>query len=260
MKFMAWIAKDNERVGNPNVNVGGGFGAFGGARSGAAVSSDATRGFLARVYQMMALGLGVTGLVALLIASSPAAVEYIVANRGVMMLLFVAQLVTVFAFTGLLNRVSAGVAGVMFFGYAALSGVTFSMIFLVYTSASIAGTFFITAGAFAGLSAYGYLTKRSLDGMGSFLFMGLIGLVLASIVNIFLGSPAIYWLTTFMGVIVFTGLAAYDTAKLKQLAATADVSGEQGRKLALRGALMLYLDFINLFLMLLRIFGGRRRA
>jgi FtsH-binding integral membrane protein len=251
MDRMAWIARDNERV-----NVGSGFGAVG-ARAN--VSTEATSGFLGRVYRMMALGLGVTGVVALLVASSPAAIEFFIMNRGVMIMLVIAQLVMVFAFTGLLSRVSAGTAAAMFFTYAALSGVTFSTIFLVYTSASIAGTFFVTAGAFAGVSAYGYVTKRSLDGLGSFLFMGLIGLVLASIVNIFLGSPAIYWLTTFMGVIVFTGLAAYDTAKLKQLAASTDVSGDQGRKLALRGALMLYLDFINLFLMLLRIFGGRRR-
>jgi len=250
---MAWVARDNERV-----NIGSGFGAFGGAGS-ANVSAEVANGFLRRVYQIMALGLAVTGVVALLVASSPAALELFVMNRGVMMLLVIAQLVMVFAFTGLLTRVSAGTAAAMFFAYAALSGVTFSTIFLVYTSASIAGTFFVTAGAFAGLSAYGYVTKRNLDGLGSFLFMGLIGLVLASIVNIFLGSPAIYWLTTFMGVLVFTGLAAYDTAKLKQLAATMDVSGDQGRKAALRGALMLYLDFINLFLMLLRIFGGRRR-
>jgi len=255
MNPMAWLARDNDRV-----NVGSGFGALGGAGAARAnVSADVANGFLRRVYQMMALGLGVTGVVALLVASSPAALELFVLNRGVMMLLVIAQLVMVFAFTGLLTRVSAGTAAAMFFAYAALSGVTFSTIFLVYTSASIAGTFFVTAGAFAGLSAYGYVTKRNLDGLGSFLFMGLIGLVLASIVNIFLGSPAIYWLTTFMGVLVFTGLAAYDTAKLKQLAATMDVSGDQGRKAALRGALMLYLDFINLFLMLLRIFGGRRR-
>jgi FtsH-binding integral membrane protein len=155
--------------------------------------------------------------------------------------------------------VSTGVAAAMFFGYAALTGVTFSTIFLIYTSASIAGTFFITAGAFAALSAYGAITKRSLDGMGSFLFMGLIGLVLASIVNIFVGSSAIYWLTTFMGVIVFTGLVAYDTAKLKQLAAANDLRGDGLRKVALMGALTLYLDFINLFLFLLRLFGNRRR-
>ena len=248
---MAWIARDNERV-----NVGTGFGELG---NRAAASVETTNSFLGRVYRTMALGLGVTGLVAMLVASSPAALEFLIMNRGVMFLLIIAQLVTVFAFTGLLSRISAGAAAAMFFGYAALTGVTFSTIFLVYTHGSIAGTFFVTAGAFAGLSAYGYVTKRRLDGLGSFLFMGLVGLVLASIVNIFLGSPAIYWLTTFMGVIVFSGLAAYDTAKLKQLAAASDVSGDRGRKLALQGALMLYLDFINLFLILLRLFGDRRR-
>jgi FtsH-binding integral membrane protein len=252
MNHMAWIGRENEQV-----NVGRGFGPAAGRAVSA--SSETTNAFLGRVYRMMALGLGVTGVVALLVASSPAAINLIVANRGVMMLLIVAQLVTVFAFTGLLSRVSAGTAAAMFFGYAALSGVTFSTIFLVYTSGSIAGTFFVTAGAFAGLSAYGAVTKRNLDGFGSFLFMGLIGLVLASVLNIFLHSSTIYWLTTFMGVIVFTGLTAYDTAKLKQLAATTDVSGELGRKQALRGALMLYLDFINLFLILLRLFGNRRR-
>jgi uncharacterized protein len=247
---MAWIARESERV-----NVGAGAAAFGGARN---YTDESVRSFLGRVYQFMAMGLGVTGLVAMLVASSPAALEFFLMNRGVFMLLIIGQLVMVVAFSALVQRVSAGTAAAMFFGYAALSGITFSSIFLIYTSASIAGTFFITAGAFAGLSAYGALTKRNLAGMGSFLFMGLIGLVLASIVNLFLGSPAIYWLTTFMGVIVFTGLAAYDTAKLKQLAASTDLSGDLGRKAALRGALMLYLDFINLFLMLLRIFGGRR--
>jgi uncharacterized protein len=252
---MAWIAKDNERV-----NVGTGFGSgINSVGRGQSASTEAVRGFLGRVYQLMAFGLAVTGIVALLVAASPAATAFFLGNRGVMMVLVIAQFATVLAFTALVRRVSAVAAAAMFFGYAALTGITFSSIFLIYTGASIAGTFFVTAGAFAGLSAYGALTKRNLDGMGSFLFMGLIGLVLASIVNIFLASPAIYWLTTFMGVIVFTGLAAYDTAKLKQLAASTDTAGEQGSKLALQGALMLYLDFINLFLMLLRIFGGRRR-
>jgi len=248
---MAWIARDNERV-----NVGTGFGPVGDRLT---ASVETTNSFLRRVYRTMALGLGVTGLVAMGIASSQAAVEFFIMNRGVMLLAIIAQFVMVFAFTGLLSRVSAAAAAAMFFTYAALTGVTFSTIFLVYTHGSIAGTFLITAGAFAGLSAYGYVTKRDLTGMGSFLFMGLIGLVLASVVNVFLGSPAIYWLTTFMGVIVFTGLAAYDTAKLKQLAAQTQISGDHGRKLALQGSLMLYLDFINLFLILLRIFGDRRR-
>src|SRR6266850_249208 len=206
---MAWIANNSSE----NVNVGSGFRPAG-ARG---LTADASRTFLTHVFQTMALGLGVTGLVAALVASSPAAIAFFLGNPVVLMILILAQLGMVFGFSAVATRASAGAA------------------------------------------AYGAITKRNLDGMGSFLFMGLIGLVLASIVNIFLGSPAIYWLTTFIGVLVFTGLAAYDAAKLKQLAATMDVSGDQGRKAALRGALMLYLDFINLFLMLLRIFGGRRR-
>jgi len=251
---MAWIQRDTGPV--RRVNVGDGLGAY--VPAGAA-GVESLSGFLSKVYQLMAAGLAVTGIVALLVAASPALLEMLVLNRGVLFFLVIAQLVTVFAFTSLAHRVSTGVAAAMFFGYAALTGVTFSTIFLVYTSASIAGTFFVTAGAFAALSAYGAITKRDLTGLGSFLFMGLVGLILASIINLFVGSAAIYWLTTFMGVIVFTGLTAYDTAKLKQLAATSDVSGEVGRKLALQGALMLYLDFINLFLYLLRLFGDRRR-
>jgi FtsH-binding integral membrane protein len=248
---MAWIARDNERV-----NIGTGFGDLGNRVS---ASVETTNSFLRRVYRNMALGLGVTGVVAMLVASSQSAMQFFIMNRGVMFGLIIAQLVTVVAFSGLLSRISAATAALMFFGYAALTGVTFSTIFLVYTHSSIAGTFFVTAGAFAGISAYGYVTKRNLAGLGSFAFMGLIGLVLASIVNFWLHSPAIYWLTTFMGVIVFTGLTAYDTAKLKQMAAMTDVSGDHGRKLALQGSLMLYLDFINLFLILLRLFGNRQR-
>ncbi len=244
---MAWIAQDGNRVGT---------GAFAGTRNH---TEDAARAFLGRVYRFMSMGLGVTGVVALLVASSPAALSFLILNRGVFMALIIAQLVMVVAFSSLAQRVSAGTAAAMFFGYAALSGVTFAAIFLIYTAASIGGTFLVTAGMFGGLSAYGAITRRKLDGLGSFLFMGLIGLVIASVVNIFLGSPALYWLTTFMGVIVFTGLTAYDTAKLKALAANLDGGKQRETKLALQGALILYLDFINLFLMLLRLFGGRRR-
>jgi FtsH-binding integral membrane protein len=161
------------------------------------------------------------------------------------------------AFVPVAARASAGTAAAMFFGYAALSGVTFSVIFLRYTAGSIGGTFVVTGGMFAALSAYGALTKRDLSSIGSFCMMGLVGLVLASLVNILLGSTMLYWLTTFVGVIVFTGLTAYDTAKLKQLGAMAE-QGEAQTKSALRGALVLYLDFINLFLLLLRLFGRRR--
>jgi uncharacterized protein len=245
---MAWIANER-RV--PSEGIAG--------TAGRALGADATRVFLGRVYRLMALGLGVTGLVAMVVAGSPAALEFFVLNRGVFFLVIIAQLVTVVAFSAMVGRVSAGTATAMFFGYAALSGITFSSIFLTYTGASIASTFFVTAGAFAGLSVYGAITKRDLSGVGSFAMMGLWGLILASVVNIFLGSSMLYWLTTFMGVVVFTGLAAYDTAKLKALAAQNDLSGAAGQRAALQGALMLYLDFINLFLMLLRIFGGRRR-
>jgi len=197
-------------------------------------------GWIAKVYQLMAAGLAVTGIAALA-AASPAAVDLLVLHRGVVFLLVLAQLVAVFSFAAFAHRVSAGAAAAMFFGYAALTGLTFSAIFLVYASASIAGTFFVAAGAFAALSAYGTLTKRDLDSFGSFLFMGLVGLIVASIINVFVSSSAIYWVTSFVGVILFTGLAAYNTAQLKQLAATGDVDGEAGRQLALRGALMLYL-------------------
>jgi FtsH-binding integral membrane protein len=251
---MGWIGRDNEEV-----RVGSGLGGYVDRGDARAIPADGVRQFLGRVYQLMAAGLAVTGVVAMLIASSPAALQFIVTNRGLMWGLIIAQFLTVVAFTSMLQRVSAGVAAAMFFGYAALTGVTFSTIFVIYTSASIASTFFVTAGAFAGLSAYGAITKRRLDGMGSFLFMGLIGLVLASIVNMFIASSAIYWLTTFMGVIIFTGLVAYDTNKLKQMALSNNLSGDGMRKVALMGALSLYLDFINLFLFLLRIFGNRRR-
>jgi len=168
--------------------------------------------------------------------------------------LLLAELGLVMAFSPVAARASAGVAAAMFFGDAALSGVTFSVIFLRYTAGSIGSTFVVTGGTFAALSAYGAITKRDLSTLSSFCFMGLVGLILASVVNIFLGSSMLYWLTTFAGVIVFTGLTVYDTAKLKALGADG-AEGEVQTKRALHGALVLYLDFINLFLMLLRLLG-----
>jgi len=209
----------------------------------------------------MSLGLATTGVVALAVASSPAALSVVFGNRMVFFGLMIAELLLVMAFAPVAARVSAGAASAMFFGYAALSGVTFSVIFLRYTAGSIGGTFLVTGGMFAGLSAYGAITRRDLSSLGSFCIMGLLGLVVASVVNLFLGSSTLYWLTTFMGVIVFTGLTAYDTAKLKELGTRVESSGgEASTKAALQGALVLYLDFINLFLMLLRLFGGRRRV
>lgn len=147
----------------------------------------------------------------------------------------------------------------MFMLYSVLTGLTISVVLAAYTMESVAGTFFITAAMFGALSVYGYTTKRSLSGIGNFLFMALIGLIIASIVNIFMKSSALYWVITYAGVLIFAGLTAYDTQKLKEMGAQIDVEDKESmRKLAILGALNLYLDFINLFLMLLRIFGDRR--
>jgi FtsH-binding integral membrane protein len=211
--------------------------------------------FFRKVYAFMALGLGATAVTALLVASSEEAIRFIVLNRPVFYGLIIGQLLMVWAFSSLAPRISAVAAGALFFTYAIMNGLTLSVIFLIYTSASIATTFFVCAGTFGAMSLFGYATKRDLTGVGSFAMMGLIGLLIASVVNIFLQSPMIYWLTTFMGVIVFVGLTAYDTQKIKQL----DVGdAEANNKGAINGALILYLDFINLFLFLLRIFGRRR--
>ncbi len=222
-----------------------------------ALPQDASAAFLRRVFGLMSVGLAVTGIMAMLVVASPALATVVLGNRAVFLGLIVAELLLVLAFAPIVERVSAPTAALMFVAYAALSGVTFSAIFLVYTAASIGSTFLVTAGTFGAMAAYGAVTRRNLDGIGSFCFMGLIGLIIASLVNLFLRSGMLYWLTTFAGVIVFTGLAAYDTAKLKALAASAH-DAESRSKLAVHGALALYLDFVNLFLMLLRIFGRRR--
>ena len=211
--------------------------------------------FFRKVYAFMALGLGATAVTALLVASSEEAVRFIFFNRPVFYGLIFGQLAMVWAFSSLAPRISAVAAGALFFTYAIMNGLTLSMIFLLYTSSSIATTFFVCGGTFGAMSLFGYVTKRDLTGVGSFAMMGLFGLIIASIVNLFLQSPMIYWLTTFMGVIIFVGLTAYDTQKIKQL----DVGdAEANHKGAINGALILYLDFVNLFLFLLRLFGRRR--
>jgi FtsH-binding integral membrane protein len=204
-------------------------------------------------YRWMSVGLGITGLVAWLVSNSPAALGLVLGNRLAFYALLAVELGLVFAFSAVARRASTAVAAAMFFAYAAINGLTFSVIFIVYTSASIASTFLVSAGAFAGLSLFGAVTHRDLSGVGRFALFALIGLIIASVVNIFLASSALLWLTTFAGVAIFAALTAYDTQKLKALYA----AGEAGN-LALRGALMLYLDFINMFLFLLRLFGRRR--
>jgi FtsH-binding integral membrane protein len=203
----------------------------------------------------MTLGLATTGVVALGVAHSPAALELIVGNRILFYLILFGQLGLVFALSSLALRVSTPVATLMFFAYAALTGVTFSTLFLMYTASSIASTFFITAGAFAGLSAFGALTKADLSPIGRFGFFALIGIIIASVVNMFLHSSGLDWIITYVGVLLFAGLTAYDTQRLKEIFA----SGETSANLPIVGALTLYLDFINMFLFLLRLLGDRRR-
>lgn len=214
--------------------------------------------FIRRVYNWMGIGLATTAVVALFTASSQTMLRFIFGTPMVFFGLIIAELGLVIALSAAINRLQASTAALMFFIYSALNGLTLSAIFLAYTQASIASTFFVTAGTFAAMSIFGYTTKRDLTSWGSFLFMGLIGVIIASVVNIFLHSPAIYWLVTIGGVIVFVGLTAYDTQKIKEMAYRGFGDSETERKGAVIGALRLYLDFINLFLLLLRVFGGRR--
>jgi len=214
--------------------------------------------FIRRVYNWMGLGLATTALIALYTASNPTLLGYIFGNSLLFFGLIIAQLGLVIALSAAIHRLQASTATLLFFLYSALTGLTLSVIFLAYTRASIASTFFVTAGTFGVMSFYGYTTQRDLTSWGSFLFMGLIGIILASVVNIFLHNETIYWVVTYAGILIFVGLTAYDTQTLKQMAVRGFADEDMERKSAVMGALRLYLDFINLFLMLLRVMGNRR--
>jgi len=211
--------------------------------------------FVRRVYNWMALGLAVTAVTALLVINS--GLIYSILNPMVMLVLIVAELGIVVALSAAIGRLQSSTALFMFFAYSFLNGLTLSTIFLIYTKASIANTFFVTAGTFAVMSVYGYTTKRDLTSMGSFLMMGLFGVIIASFINFFFKSPAFYWLITYAGIAIFVGLTAYDAQAIKEMAYAGFAGSEEERKGAIIGALRLYLDFINLFLLLLRIFGRR---
>jgi uncharacterized protein len=218
-------------------------------------SHEAASDALWVTYRWMTLGLATTGVVALAVAHSPAALDLLLGNQILFYALLFGQLGIVIAFSSVATRVGTGVAALLFFAYAALTGVTFSTLFLVYTASSIASTFFVTAGAFAGLSFFGLVTKRDLSAAGRFMVFALIGVIIASVVNLFIKSSGLDWLITVVGVLVFAGLTAYDTQRLKELFRR----GGTHANLPLVGALTLYLDFINMFLFLLRILGSRRR-
>jgi FtsH-binding integral membrane protein len=215
--------------------------------------------FFAQVYGWMAAGLALTGGVAMFAAGTPAIMEFVFGTRFVFIGLIIAELVIVGFLSARIFQWSRGQAQAAFIGYALLNGLTLSVIFLAYTANSIASTFFTTAIMFGVMSAFGYFTKSDLSGWGKLLSMALIGLVIAMVVNMFWGNSTLNLITSFIGVILFTALAAYDTQKLKQLAFLGVTDGEEMHdKASILGALTLYLDFVNLFLFLLRFFGRRR--
>lgn len=214
--------------------------------------------FMSRVYAWMGFGLMLTAVISFFVVMTPAVMEFIFKTPGVFMGLLIAELGMVLAFTFLVNRVSSQVAALLFVGYAAMNGITLSVIFLAYTATSIAGTFAITAGMYGAMSIYGAVTKRDLTGVGSFAIMGLFGVIIASVVNLFMKSDSASWLISFCGVIVFTLLTAYDTQRAKNMGQTFTTDSEDSRKASIGMALTLYLDLINLFLNMLRIFGNRR--
>ncbi len=222
-------------------------------------ASTSLQTYMAQVYGWMTCGLLLTAFVAWFAANTPAIMDQIISNRMVFFGLIIAQLALVFVLSGMVQRMSGAVATGLFMLYSVLTGLTMASIFLAYTGASIVSTFFITAGMFGAMSFYGYTTKRDLSRFGSLLFMALIGILLASLVNFWLKSPALMWAITYIGVLVFVGLTAYDTQKLKAIGENINVNDKENfRRASIMGALTLYLDFINLFLMLLRIFGNRR--
>lgn len=211
-----------------------------------------------KVYVWMTLALVITGLTAYGIANSPSLFYAIVSNQFLFWGLVIGEFALVLGINSAIHRLSITTATLLFILYSVVNGATLSVIFMVYALTSIANVFFITAGTFAVMAFIGYTTRKDLTSLGKMLFMGLIGIIIATVVNIFLGSSMLNMIVSYVGILVFIGLTAYDSQKIKRLLYTADSTDESAQKIALLGSLTLYLDFINLFLMLLRIFGGNR--
>jgi len=218
----------------------------------------AKREFMTNVYIWMSLGLFLTSAVAYIFSTSAGLSSLILGCKPLFYGLFIAEFALVVYFSARIRNMSANAALTVFLLYSALNGMTLSIIFLIYTAASIVSTFFVTAGTFGIMSAYGYFTKRDLTSIGNFCFMGLIGVILASVVNIFMHNSAMYWIITYISIFVFIGLTAYDTQKIKALNNNIDKDSDEVVKTSIYGALILYLDFLNLFLNILRILGRRK--
>lgn len=211
-----------------------------------------------KVYVWMTLALVITGVTAYYVANSPAILQLILTNKFLFFGLIIAELALVWGVSAAINRLSLTTATLLFVLYSVLNGVTFSFIFLAYTAESITSVFLITAGTFGVTALFGYFTKSDLSSMGRILFMALIGLIIATIVNIFMKSSGLAMILNYLGVLIFVGLTAWDTQKIKKMLLEAPDAGETAQKVALMGALTLYLDFINLFIHLLRILGNSR--
>lgn len=220
--------------------------------------STAFPALMRKVFVWMTLALAITGLTAYGVATSPAILSLIFSSKVTFFGLIIAEFALVFAISGAINRLSLSTATLLFILYSVINGATLSTIFFAFSVATIGKVFFITAGTFGAMALVGYTTKTDLTSMGKLLFMALLGIIIASVVNIFVGSSGLDLILSYVGVLVFVGLTAYDTQKIKQMCQAAPDAGESAQKLALIGALSLYLDFINLFLYLLRIFGNNR--
>ena len=221
-------------------------------------SSVSFPALMQKVYTWMALAMVITGVTAYGVANSPSLLAMIFGNQIVFWGMIIAEFALVFMITGMLNRISLTTVTLMFVAYSVLNGAVLSSIFMIYTMSSIGQVFFITAATFAVMAFIGYTTKTDLTSMGKILFMALIGIIIATVVNIFLHSTGLQTVVSYLGVLIFVGLTAYDSQKLKNMLYDQDAADESAQKLALVGALTLYLDFINLFLYLLRILGSRR--
>ncbi len=230
---------------------------FGTPTLGTADVQLARQSFLTSVFGWMFVGLAITAGVAAYVAASSDMLDWVNDHPWAWLGLFVVQIGLVVAISAGINKISASVAVFLFALYAAVTGFVFSIIIEAYTTVSIVSSFATAGGMFAGMAIYGYVTKRDLSSLGSILFMGLIGVIIGSVVNIFWANSVLYWFVTFAGVLVFCGLTAYDMQKIKQMGESG-ISGEAAQKASILGALALYLDFINLFLFMLRIFGSAR--
>ena len=219
--------------------------------------SEAFPVLMRKVYVWMTLALAITGFTAYGVATSPGILQAIYTNRILFWGLIIAEFALVFGFTAAINKLSLTTATLMFILYSVINGALLSSIFLIYTASSVAVVFFITAGTFGAMALIGYTTKTDLSSMGKILFMALIGMIIATVVNLFVKSDGLTTILSYVGVLIFVGLTAYDTQKIKQMLMQAPDASEGAQKMALLGALTLYLDFVNLFIYLLRIFGKR---